>query len=519
MKILRYTYMIALAAVTAVMAACSSDSETPDQPNPNEKDGLTLRIATEMPTRARTTEWVDANAQDEEMMNLWVVVVTNTSDGEVQHCFACRPAAGGEREIDDLPRITKGAYTIYSFANISVSDVCSLLGLTEPNVVKDIDSTPIELEEIRGTVRHSAVAAKVTTVNGNGFDPTAADNGFGEQGIPMSNKQTTTANDSYKDLIVVRMLAKFEVQVTNERTTPVTIKSISLTDVTANTTNNLKLLPNYGTAPNYPDDMEAHHKDIQPNLGSGATRGNLTIIPAGNAEQRTVAAGGTKTFTFYVNESVAPDNGSGLFYLSLGFDGEAEYHHALINQKGSTTDDDDAWHYIARNDYRIIPIHLTDWLFRIEPIAFVPIAGYPAVLLSSNALTATYNTGGMIALQPFVKKYNDTSWRDFDDLEVTYGEVVKDATDPNKDDVEKSWNKSITWTNIDGTKVSGPNYIITSPFTYDDTHNCIIGELNNNLPNTYTASSYKTAITFKLKLGPQGEQYTYTFTCDVVLQK
>lgn len=513
MKILRYTYMIALAAVTAVMAACSSDSETPEQPNPNEKDGLTLRIATEMPTRARTTEWVDANAQDEEMMNLWVVVVTNTSDGEVQHCFACRPAAGGEREIDDLPRITKGAYTIYSFANISVNKVSELLGLTAPASLPTIDSTPTEIT-LTGTVSHTNVAAKVTTVNGNGFDPTAADNGFGEQGIPMSNKQTTTANDSYKDLIVVRMLAKFEVQVTNERTTPVTIKSISLTDVTANTTNNLKLLPNYGTAPNYPDDMEAHHKDIQPNLGSGATRGNLTIIPAGNAEQRTVAAGGTKTFTFYVNESVAPDNGSGLFYLSLGFDGEAEYHHALINQKGSTTDDDDAWHYIARNDYRIIPIHLTDWLFRIEPIAFVPIAGYPAVLLSSNALTATYNTGGMIALQPFVKKYNDTSWRDFDDLEVTYGEVVETSDGV---DEEASWAASIHWKNANGTDVSGEGKIVTSPFIYDPDTNYIIGELNND--NNFATGTYKTAITFKLKLGPQGEQYTYTFTCDVVLQK
>ena len=30
-------------------------------------------------------------------------------------------------------------------------------------------------------------------------------------------------------------------------------------------------------------------------------------------------------------------------------------------------------------------------------------AGYPATLLSSDALTATFNTGGMIALQPFVK--------------------------------------------------------------------------------------------------------------------
>ena len=515
MKIFRYTYIIALAALTAVMAACSSDSIEPDQPNQNGSKDLTLRISTEMTTRARTTNWADTNAQDEEMMNLWVVVVTNTTGGAVQKFFACRPSAGSEREIDDVARITQGAYTIYSFANISIGDVCDLLGIGITTMT-DIGNTPTEFETT-GNVNHSAVAAKVTTVNGNGFDPTAADNGFGETGIPMSNVQTTTATDSSKDLIVVRMLAKFEVWLYNEGANDVVVKSISLTDVTANATNNLKLLPNYGTAPNYPDDMDAHHKDIQPNLGSGATRDNLTITLTGDVAQRTVAKGNTEPvkFTFYVNESVAPDNGSGLFYLSFGFEGQTEYHHALINQKGSTTADDDAWHYIARNDYRIIPVHLTDWLFRVEPIAFVPIAGYPPVLLSSDALQATFSTGGMIALQPFVKKKSDATWRDFSDLEVIYGEVVKDANDNTKDDVEASWNKSISWINSDGTKKSGTGMILTKPFTYDPDTKYIIGELNNNL----AAGTYKTAVTIKLKVGPSGDQYDYSFTFDVILQK
>lgn len=515
MKILRYTYIIALAALTAVMAACSSDSIETDQPNQNGSKDLTLRISTEMTTRARTTNWDDTNAQDEEMMNLWVVVVTNTTGGAVQKFFACRPSAGSEREIDDVARITQGAYTIYSFANISIGDVCDLLGIGITTMT-DIGNTPTEFETT-GNVNHSAVAAKVTTVNGNGFDPTALDNGFGETGIPMSNVQTTTATDSSKDLIVVRMLAKFEVWLYNEGANDVVVNSVSLTDVTANAANNLKLLPNYGTAPNYPDDMDAHHKDIQPNLGSGATRDNLTITLPGDAAQRTVAHGNTEPvkFTFYVNESIAPDNGSGLFYLSFGFEGQTEYHHALISQKGSTAADDDAWHYIARNDYRIIPIHLTDWLFRVEPIALVPIAGYPPVLLSSDALQATFSTGGMIALQPFVKKKGDDTWRDFSDAEVTYGEVVKDATDETKDDVEKSWNASISWKNANGTKQSGEGKILTMPFTYDPGSKYFIGELNNNL----AAGTYKTAVTIKLKVGSSGDQYNYSFTFDVILQK
>jgi hypothetical protein len=508
--------------MTAVMAACSSDSIETDQPNQNGREDLTLRISTGATTRARTTNWKDTNAQDEEMMNLWVVVVTNTVDGEVQKFIACRPADGSEREIDEVGRVRRGDYTIYSFANISVSNVCTLLGLTAPTTISSLGATPVELT-VRGTVSHANVAAATTTVNGNGFDPTAANNGFGETGIPMSNVQTVSITDNSKDLIVVRMLAKFEVWLYNEGANDVVVKSISLTDVTANAANNLKLLPNYGTTPNYPDDMDAHHKDIQPNLGlnnnlgTGTTRDNLTVTLPGSAAQRTVAHGNTAPvkFSFYVNESVAPDNGSGLFYLSFGFEGQKEYHHALINQKGSTTDDDDAWHYIARNDYRIIPVHLTDWLFRVEPIALAPIAGYPAKTLSSDALKATFNTGGMIALQPFVKKKSDTSWRDFEDVEVTYGEVVKDANDNTKDDEEKSWNASISWKNNNGVKQAGNGMILTMPFTYDPNTKCIIGELNNSL----SAGTYTTAVTIKLKVGPSGSQYNYSFTFDVILQK
>ena len=322
MKIFRYTYIIALAALTAVMAACSSDSIETDQPNPNGKDGLTLRISTGMTSRARTTDWVDANAQDEEMMNLWVVVITNTSDGAVQYCFACRPSAGAEREIDEVGRIAKDAYTIYSFANISVNKVCQLLGLTAPATLPTIGSTPTEIT-LTGTVDHASVATAAVTVNGNGFNPTAADNGFGEQGIPMSNKQTTAATDSSKDLIVVRMLAKIELQLFSESNSPIKVKSASLTKVTDNVANNLKLLPNYTTASSA-NTMEAVHGDIRPNLnGTPATVGytyslsTATTVPA-NYDYDSHKDNPEYKLTFYVNESVAPTlDVPNLFFLTM----------------------------------------------------------------------------------------------------------------------------------------------------------------------------------------------------------
>lgn len=364
------------------------------------------------------------------------------------------------------------------------------------------------------TVTAASVESKTVNVAGNNFDVTANDNGFGAKGIPMSNVQTIEVSETTDkiELIVVRMMAKIEVDVYNDGADNLTIEYIKLMDVTRNVDNNLKLLPSYGTTPDYPGDMEYHHTDLRPNLGSGATKANLTLYPTSDnevvASTHTMASNNPVKFIFYVNESTAPTNGSGLFYLVLGIkkgSAPVEYRHALINQKGKTTTDDDAWDYIARNDYRIIPVVLTDWQFRIEPIALAPIAGYPAMTLSSDGLKATFSTGGFIALQPYVKKRTDTEWRDFSNPEVQV--------------------QSVSWkTKGDDTpNPSGDDKMIKTPFVYDSSTHYIIGELNKNL----SSGTYTTAVTVTVKLGPDPSdppsltdenQYTYSFTCDVILQ-
>lgn len=506
-------------ALAAVVTSCS-DEEVDGEGVLGDSTTLRLQLRAAgrgeaSPVRTRAT-WNDVNATDDEMMNIWVVVITNTSDGSVVKCIACRPPEGhaenNNREIDEVGNVLRGNYTVYSFANISVQNVCSLLGLTAPATVPTIGSDPVEVG-VTGTVTNAAT--KTATINGNNFNPTATDNGFGEKGIPMSNVQTISESDREKDLIVVRMLAKMEVQVYNDGATDATIESISLTDITANSTNNLLLLPRWTTATGRDEMPVTQHMDLQPNLGTAATKGNMTYTTP--TATRTVAATGHRstgegqapvTFTFYVNESVAPidnasattGNGSGLFYLSLGIKtgiGEdVVYSHALIDQRGKTEADNGAWHYIARNDYRVIPVVLTDWLLRIEPLAFVPIAGYPAVLLSSDAQKATFSTGGPIILQPFVKKRTDTNWRDFSDTEVKF--------------------VSVNWSNGNGDDQSGTGKILESPLVYDPKSKCIYGVLNNSLGT----GLYKTAVTITVKLGPaEGPQYTYSFTCDVILDR
>ncbi len=573
-RIINHIALFALLLLTA----CQSD-DTTGQGGGIQPDGkVRVRLNVGVEGSQRTRAWQDGdNAVTAEMMNVWTVVAVNNTDDKVVSIYACKPSGEPDQEIDNYVELpATGTYRFYSFANMSPKVVMSLLGISgsgdataksartrgdnddptggnEPNgggnesgssasagtryqssgdavgsvtsympagTTDDFCTNDNSYQQNKfysiafdasQTVTAASVENKTVNIAGNNFDVTATDNGFGAKGIPMSNVQTiaVTAETETIELIVIRMMAKIEVDVYNDGETDATIHSISLTEITKNADGNLKLLPNLSDAGHGSMEVTTHG-DIQPNLPTNAPKGNMTLYPS--SVQGAVSKTGHKykstgegqtpvKFIFYVNESSAPGNGSGLFYLSLGIKtgtgDEVVYSHALINQKGKTTTDDDAWDYIARNDYRIIPVVLTDWQFRIEPIALAPIAGYPAMTLSSDGLKATFSTGGFIALQPYVKKRTDTEWRDFSNPEVQV--------------------QSVSWkTKGDATEnPSGDGKMIKTPFAYDSSTYYIIGELNNNL----SSGTYTTAVTVTVKLGPSGSQFTYSFTCDVILQK
>ena len=565
-----------------MLMACQSDDST-EQGGGLQSDGtvrvhLKVGVAGSKTTRA----WTDKEADTKEMMNVWTVVAVNDDNtsadyNKVVSIWACKPQGEPDQEIDDyveLPAV--GTYRFYSFGNMSPNVVKSLIydpvvisGVRTRSAGKKYDdisgpgqtngrnatgsvtsyvsatanddfftndnnykpNTFYQIEPGEGaTVTTANINARTVNVAGNNFD-VDADNGYGAKGVPMSNAQTitVTAETTSIELIVIRMLAKIELQVFNDGNSDVTIKSFTLQEVTKNADNNLKLLPNLTSGATGANTMDYKHGDIQPNLSSTATTANLTLYtkakPPGEPaeglvvkDDHTTASNNPVTFTFYVNESATPTNSSGLFYLTLGIDmggGTVEYRHALINQKGSTSDDDDKWDYIARNDYRKIPIVLTDWQFRVEPISFTPIAGYPAQMLSSDALTATFSTGGYISLRPYAKNQNDGVWRDFSDTEVTFVSLSW----KNKEGTDIAYFKS-DGTLKDGTvdpyvpAATSTHKIIKRAFDYDDANYCITGELDNNL----NPGTYETAITVTVKLGPTGNQYTYSFTCNVVLE-
>lgn len=380
-RIVRHTYLwILFAAVTMVMAACSSDSESTS----SDLEGtaqVRLHVTADVTTRARTVNWNDENAQDEEMMNIWVVVITNSSD-EVERVIACKPTSTS-REIDPIETLPLGTHNFYSFANMSVAKVAELLDISITMPTMSENDVAYEATAASGTVN----ANKNVTVNGNGFAAfTSTDNnGFGSYGIPMSNKQTATiTSNTTMDLIVVRMLAKMTISVKNETGDDQYIKYATISNVTDNVANNLKLLPTL----NYKDDMEAHHADIQPNLNGTPTTIELAIPNLATAEA--LANNATREVTFYINECKTGTD----FNLTIGL-GDAtntnEYRYALIDSKGATTADDDKWDYIARNDYRIIPIVLDDYRFEIIPYDFPPIGVYPVSVSEIDNVNHIYN--------------------------------------------------------------------------------------------------------------------------------
>lgn len=438
MTLYRYTYFFLIAAMTAVMAACSSDDDAVSgvvtDGNSDVKVPVKLHLSVAGEGNTNTRAWVDTpNATDDEMMNIWTVVAVY-ADGDNEDKVAFIHAAvpkEQKREIDDLVYLTPGRYRFYSFANMEPLYVMGLLGIpTTENTMASVDVTgtlgtasayssgtfadnkvySLTWGSTSTTVTSANVAAKVVQVNGNGFNPMATDNGYGVKGIPMSNVQELAIDGSSDvDLIVVRMMAKIEIQLFNETGSEVTVQSVTLSDLTGNVDNNLKLLPNYTTASSA-NTMEYVHKDIQPNLNGTPAKVDYTyeVPTAKQAVSTATYASGTpaQKLTFYVNESATPTNPDGLFYLTLKLNGGTELRYSLINQSGKTSIDDNAWDYIARNDYRIIPIVIDDYKLELIPYDFPPIGVYPASVkeIEDNLYEMTFHDYGHFHLVPKVTK-------------------------------------------------------------------------------------------------------------------
>ena len=351
---------------------------------------------------------------------------------------------------------------------------------------------------------------------GSVIDPDATisvANGYSEENIPMTGKLASpvTVSTGIVDagtITVWRVKAKLQFEFVNEASEQIEIMGIEVDPINTNASNK-------GLIYLFSKDDLTSEANLAANGGvalptTDVTTGSVSYEDSSETPLLTLAAkndGNTDEGIcfFYVNETSATFTTTQNQY-SLRFKIKrggtiSELRYGVTTHYGDGSTGQDGFNVIRRNDWIHIPIILTDWQIRIEPLAFVPIAGYPASTVSSDGLTATFSTGGMIALQPFIMKKNDLTWRDFEDPEVTL--------------------VSITWKNSDGVDIygdgenEGDKKIVKTAFAYDPVTKSIIGELNQ----ARVGSNAKTTFTVNVDLGKSPNPvYHYSFTFNVILQ-
>lgn len=444
-KTMKRLHIYSILALTFILAltACQQDDEDNKGADAKGTGLVTLRLGTagmENTTRA----WNDDNAETDrsEMMYNWTVLLLSNS--EIKYKFSGTPT-DATAEIDDVCadyEMTSGTYTVYSFANISEANLKILLGVSslEPGTA---------LTDI-------AVESATVTIDANGKIPAelTADNAFnlGSKGIPMSNKQlleVPTGGTVEKDLIVVRMVAKLEFVFFNATKSngggdgeDFTVKSVTISDITKASTDNLKLLPNLNNnGTGHEDEMTFTHGDIKPNLGTDITTEvvkytaatALSVLSTDTYEIDKLQRNSTyaKKFVFYINETQLATGKQ--FELNVELN-NGDYRYALVStgdnsgltvgKTGGGNNEDptttpvtatqrsDDWTYFARNDYRVIPIVLDNYRLELVPYDFPAIGVYPASVKTLNETTnlheILFHDYGHFHLVPHV--YRGAAW-------------------------------------------------------------------------------------------------------------
>lgn len=370
-----FTYMLALFSMLA-MTGCSFEDDNADcQGNgEGEKMQVELRLTASANSLTRSystsdgvtrASWVDTNAalEGEMMHNCFVVIV---QDGKIQSIVQ-RDFTEEVEQTEIKAKVNLGSTTFYSFANIQPSEI----GLA------NINSFPADLP--------AGFDDSYYQVNGN-------TDRIGSNGIPMSNKQTVNITDKKQtvDLEVIRMMAKVELNFTNDTGYDLNIKNVTLTDITDNVADNVSLLP-----------MKDASGNVVPNINAAATYKDYEVMIGGTAGTK-VANGGKLQTTFYVNESVARN--PKYFVLSIDTD------KGTVTKRIAMTE----WSKIARNDYLVIPVKLVDYRIELEPQVFTGIGVIPELSYSGDRITATFKSYGEFHLKLHVYKRSDntelTNW-------------------------------------------------------------------------------------------------------------
>lgn len=395
-------YMTCLVMLLTVFAACSPDSDASDPGSITNKtytlhfnlspvSGSSASSRAETYTAGSPNTWEDGSK--EENMKSWTVVFVK-SDGTVAKVVKQPSVAEGKDKEDDVTVTGLEAgttYTVYSFANISDADLGTI---TEGSRSPDFDS-------------------KSFAVNGNDMDITA-------NGIPMSNKQEVTIGSDgqpdVKDLYVVRMLSKITLKFRNMTGQDITVKNVSISDITSNPatgTENIKLLPakpvssaNVPQAPNLVEN--AKRDDFTHAITSGLTVAkNTTDYDTDNS----------RSVSFYVNESKA-GNAYPYFVVTLETSVGSRRYFMYTD-----------WNQIARNDHHVLKLALSDYKLRLKVEDFGSIGSAPSLKDDGKQLNLTFHDLEEFHIVPSVTKYSDPTGAEVSFTDLKWTKLSEPETD------------------------------------------------------------------------------------------
>lgn len=395
-------YMACLVMLLLTFAACSPDSDASDPGSTTNKtytlhfnlspvSGSSASSRAETYTVGKPNSWDDGSK--EENMKSWTVVFVK-SDGTVAKVVK-QPSVEEGKEEDDvivtgLEAETK--YTVYSFANISDADLGTI---TEGSPSPNFDS-------------------KSFAVNGNDMDIKA-------NGIPMSNKQVVTIGSDgqpdVKDLYVVRMLSKITLKFRNMTGQDITVKNVSISDITSNPatgTENVKLLP--------AKPVSSANVPQAPNLVENAKRDDFThtITPGLTIAKNTTDydTDNSRSVSFYVNESQA-GNAYPYFVVTLETNVGSQRYFMYTD-----------WNQIARNDHHVLKLALSDYKLRLKVEDFGSIGSAPSLKDDGKQLNLIFHDLEEFHIVPSVTKYSDGSSVPFTNLE--WKKLSESETDAEK---------------------------------------------------------------------------------------
>lgn len=381
-------YYICIWAV-CLLAACSAGDDAtsfPGQADAENRVGVTLQLSalfsqTSQSSRSSLTRaaWeTDTEALPGEMMKSWFVVVVQ--NGKIEKIITSDLKSLGVTEVEKdqvFVELNKGETTFYSFANIKPEEI----GLDASTSVGQ--QLPAGFDE------------KTYQMNGNSQLFHQLMTPEFQNGYPMSNKQMVNITDNQQviNLEVIRMMAKVQLSITNATDHDIVLKTITLSDVTQNGNQNIKLLPNVDS-----------NNQLQVNLANSAKKGTITLTAAEN-NGITIKERAMQTACFYMNESLVDkgeDGGNRYFILSLttvdATTGTTSNHrYAMLS-----------WNEIRRNDYLKIPIKLEDYQIRWKVEAFSPIGVLPKVKDDGENLSLDFGYYGEFHIKPEVIKLSRT---------------------------------------------------------------------------------------------------------------